>query len=159
MGDKDLLQAQALLSSKTRKAATLEVTLQAMTELFLEAKDPVRKARRTLAKKSEPAPQVETVEPIIPQNSEVKRPKNVRAIPAAIKNRVHLRDQGQCTQNDLNGLRCKERRWLDIHHLIPVSKGGASTLENLVTVCKAHHKMIHSDFLPGTSHLKIRIGS
>ena len=125
-----------------------------MTEIFLEAKDPVRKARRALVKKSEPI-QVESVESI-PQKSEIERRKNVRAIPAAIKNRVHIRDQRQCTQNDLNGLRCKERRWLDIHHLIPVSKGGASTLENLATVCKAHHKMIHTDFLPGASQLMIR---
>ncbi len=33
---------------------------------------------------------------------------------------------------------------VEIHHVTPVSEGGLSTLENLMTLCSAHHRIEHS---------------
>jgi 5-methylcytosine-specific restriction protein A len=41
------------------------------------------------------------------------------------------------------GVRCAQRRWLHYHHIIPKHQGGPDTLENLITLCSAHHKMEH----------------
>ena len=136
-----LLQAQALLCSQSKKSATLEETLEAMTEFYLQKKDPVLKAERA--------------EALIQKSgaSQTEKPKriphmvlpNQRYLPAQIRHGVHLRDQGQCTRVDREGNRCSSRRWLDIHHVIPVWRGGPTTLENLVTLCRAHHQMIHAE--------------
>jgi len=34
-------------------------------------------------------------------------------------------------------------RWCDAHHLQPWSKGGATALNNLVLLCRHHHRTIH----------------
>jgi hypothetical protein len=34
-------------------------------------------------------------------------------------------------------------RWCDIHHLIPWSEGGPTSLDNLVMLCRHHHTLIH----------------
>lgn len=60
-----------------------------------------------------------------------------------IEHEVNLRDQGRCVHVDQAGERCKERRWLEKHHLIPFAEGGEHTKENLVTLCSAHHRMWH----------------
>ncbi|MBT4761274.1 MAG: HNH endonuclease [Bdellovibrionaceae bacterium] len=69
--------------------------------------------------------------------------KNRTAIPARIRNQVYLRDQGCCQFLDSNGEKCKERRWLDYHHKVPVSQGGQHTLENLSLLCRGHHRSLH----------------
>lgn len=34
-------------------------------------------------------------------------------------------------------------RWCDIHHLIPWTEGGPTSLDNLVMLCRHHHTLIH----------------
>ena len=38
----------------------------------------------------------------------------------------------------------------DIHHIIPVSKGGKNIDSNLIAVCPNHHRMIHSKLISET---------
>ena len=38
---------------------------------------------------------------------------------------------------------CKSKENLQVHHIIPRSKGGSDTLNNLITVCSACHNKIH----------------
>jgi hypothetical protein len=74
------------------------------------------------------------------------------SIPAQILHRVNLRDQRRCTfvpsiQHDRDSpntiKRCSSTRWLHIHHIQPVHEGGGNTLENLTTLCEAHHRWVH----------------
>ena len=59
------------------------------------------------------------------------------------KHNVNYRDQGRCGAKNPDGSICNDSRWVDIHHKIPRSEGGLNTIENLVTLCKAHHQMEH----------------
>jgi len=64
--------------------------------------------------------------------------------PAELDHQIQLRDEGRCVEKDEKGNRCTQSRWTDVHHIIPVEHGGKDTLENLVTVCRSHHRMIHA---------------
>jgi len=50
-------------------------------------------------------------------------------IPAAVKSEIWRRDQGRCTA-------CGSKQQLEIDHIIPVSRGGATTTTNLQILCK-----------------------
>jgi 5-methylcytosine-specific restriction endonuclease McrA len=66
-----------------------------------------------------------------------------RFLPAQIKHQVYLSNKGQCSSTDEDGKRCAARRFLDIHHIQPVSQGGSDELENLTLLCSGHHQAIH----------------
>ena len=65
-------------------------------------------------------------------------------IPAQVLHAVNLRDQRRCTYQNRMGRACNQTRWLEYHHLKPVSQGGKNILENLVTLCSGHHRLMHS---------------
>ncbi len=141
-----LKHVQDLVSSQSGKAANLEGTLRAALELYVEKKDPQKKAERAEQKKSlstaaqaltpntEPVPGQVKSDPVI-----VKQ----RFIPAHLEHAVRHRDGGQCTHQSTDGARCSEKRWLDIHHVQPLSEGGVTSLDNLTLVCRGHHQLIH----------------
>jgi 5-methylcytosine-specific restriction protein A len=33
--------------------------------------------------------------------------------------------------------------WCDVHHIVPWARGGATDLDNLILLCRAHHRTIH----------------
>jgi len=74
------------------------------------------------------------------KQTQIKRPHR----PAELDHQIQLRDQGQCAEKDFQGNRCTQTRWLDVHHIIPVEHGGLDTLENLITLCRSHHRMVHA---------------
>lgn len=58
-----------------------------------------------------------------------------------VRDRVLHRDKYQCQK-------CKEEfptDELDIHHVVPKSHGGPSSLENVQTYCKKHHRLLHKE--------------
>lgn len=69
-------------------------------------------------------------------------PGPVRYIPAAVRHAVYMRDEGRCTYTDSHG-RCTSSRWIDMHHVVPRSEGGANTVENLRLLCGSHHRKAH----------------
>jgi hypothetical protein len=69
------------------------------------------------------------------------------AIPAAILNAVRLRDGGRCTYVHSEYGRCRNSRWTQVHHLHGVAQGGQHDLQNLTTLCSAHHRDLHRTVL------------
>lgn len=57
---------------------------------------------------------------------------------------VHMRDGYACTECGWpNGFKVR-RRELHVHHIIPVSRGGDSSLDNLITLCHICHSKVDS---------------
>jgi hypothetical protein len=61
-----------------------------------------------------------------------------RTIPAHIRTALHLRDQG-CRFPGCD----RPPAWTDGHHLIHWSDGGPTELDNLVSLCRPHHRAVH----------------
>ncbi|HEV8246496.1 MAG TPA: HNH endonuclease signature motif containing protein [Polyangiaceae bacterium] len=59
-------------------------------------------------------------------------------IPPALRRSVMRRDRGCCVVPG-----CKHRNFVDVHHLLPRSDGGAHEPDNLVVLCAAHHRALH----------------
>lgn len=56
-------------------------------------------------------------------------PHASRQIPQHVKTAVYQRDQGRCVQ-------CGSDQYLEFDHVIPWSKGGASTIDNIQLLCR-----------------------
>ena len=74
---------------------------------------------------------------------------NPRQIPARLRDQVFARDK-RCTYVGPNGKRCGSVHVLQIDHIKPVARGGASTIDNLRLLC-AHHNRLESERLMGRS--------
>jgi hypothetical protein len=61
-----------------------------------------------------------------------------RTIPAHIRTALHLRDRG-CRFPGCD----RPPAWTDGHHLIHWSDGGPTELDNLVSLCRPHHRRVH----------------
>jgi hypothetical protein len=216
---KKIKRAQDLESQRTSSACDLEVTLEAIVDLYLEKRDPVKKAQRILDKAtSKQAQPIESdvalkqarpnlsnatldktqqilshvtlnktklvlnhatlkeTQPILSHvvlnktEQLAKKPSLRRVterspssrrvaershplstttrrspIPKSIQHQVHKRDAGQCTFIESRGQRCSSQRWTQIHHKIEMQFGGDHSLDNLVTLCFAHHRHVHLD--------------
>jgi 5-methylcytosine-specific restriction endonuclease McrA len=119
----------------------MEDTLEAMVEVFLERKDPLRKAKR--AQKN--AEKKETESPSFPMGLSriIRKQQTGRVSFRSLRNKVFARDGGRCTENNPDGSRCEQTRWLHTHHIKPLSEGGTNDLENLTVLCSGHHRMVH----------------
>ena len=65
-------------------------------------------------------------------------PRAKQSIPPARRRRVLRRDAGRCRVPG-----CRNATYVDVHHLRPRSENGTNDLDNLVTLCGAHHLAIH----------------
>ena len=134
-----LKRAQDILSQKTKSHENYEATLGEVLKEFLDRNDPLKKAERTLAKQ---APKLGPGQ--VQSSIKTQIPFERSPLDAAIKHQVNLRDQSQCAFVHEGGKRCVQRRWLQIHHKIPINHGGQNQLQNLETLCFHHHKIMHS---------------
>jgi hypothetical protein len=62
-----------------------------------------------------------------------------RSVPAEVKRKVWLRDHGQCAFVSLHGRRCRERAFLEFHHVEPYAAGGETTASNISLRCREHN--------------------
>jgi hypothetical protein len=84
----------------------------------------------------------------VDSNTHVGTHRATQAIPPALRRAVIRRDAGRCRVPG-----CRHAVFTDVHHLRPRSEGGANSLENLATLCSAHHRSIHRGelFTEGTA--------
>jgi len=64
--------------------------------------------------------------------------RKTRVIPAAIERAVRARDHDRCTFPG-----CRNRRFLNCHHVEHWSNGGETALDNLMLLCTRHHTLVH----------------
>ncbi len=107
-------RAQDLMSQKLKRAASIEDVLTEAVDLWLLKNDPLQKS--------------------CPEKAASKM---------AVKRKIHHKHHSQCTYVNENGIRCTQRRHLDIHHIVPRSKGGSDAEENLTLFCSGHHRAHH----------------
>lgn len=138
---------QNLVSQAKGCSASLEETLEEMTSLYVKHKDPVEKAKRSVIKNGAVPHSTNTAteSPTTPLNSQVPGPVRIRIpIPAHIAHAVRLRDKNTCQYRAPGkDAPCGSKRWVDLHHIKPVSQGGPNTVENLITLCRTHHQEVH----------------
>ncbi len=134
-----LKKVKDLLAQKRAKVVCTEEALEALVDDYLERHDPIKKAERAKMKIDKREVLAHGNVQRVPGRVDKVRP----SLPAAIKHAVTLRDLRQCTHIDGDGRRCSSSRWLDVHHIIPVARGGTNELKNLTTLCSAHHKLEH----------------
>jgi hypothetical protein len=73
---------------------------------------------------------------------EAKAPRRRgRYVPAAVRREVFARDQGRCTFANEHGERCRETRYLELHHLKAFAHGGENIASNLTLRCAAHNAL------------------
>ena len=123
-----LRRVKELESQRTKSAASWNDVICQMAEVFLKKNDPVQRAQRVSLRTAKPR----------------SMPKPGRKpIAADVKHEVTLRDGHQCTDSGPDGLRCQQRQWLELDHVVPVARGGLNTANNLRTRCAFHHRMRH----------------
>jgi 5-methylcytosine-specific restriction endonuclease McrA len=81
-------------------------------------------------------------------------PRLTHAIPPATRRKVFEQHDHRCAVPH-----CRNRLWLDLHHIRPRHAGGDHGGANLVPLCSAHHRLIHDGTLalavePETRRLK-----
>lgn len=62
-----------------------------------------------------------------------------RHIPATVSRAVWRRDGDQCAFAASSGVRCTERKYLELHHIHPWILGGPATTENISVRCRVHN--------------------
>jgi hypothetical protein len=115
----EIKRAQDLLSQKLGRAATLEDVAKASVNGLLDQIDPLR---RSCPKRR------------------ARKGAGRQQVTITLKREVHHKSDSQCMHVDECGKRCQERRFLHIHHVRPVSEGGANDIGNLIILCAGHHR-------------------
>jgi 5-methylcytosine-specific restriction endonuclease McrA len=82
------------------------------------------------------------------RRAEVKKPqqnprpsKNPGHVPAAVRREVWSRDEGKCTWPLDSGGICGSTLRLEIDHVVPRGRGGASTVDGCRLLCAAHNQL------------------
>jgi 5-methylcytosine-specific restriction endonuclease McrA len=116
----DKLDAARAARSHAQPSATAEAILEEALDLLL-----AREAKRREAATERP--------PATPRDSASDR------IPAHVRREVWGRDEGRCTWPLHDGGRCGSTHRLELDHVVPKARGGASTADNLRLLCGAHN--------------------
>ncbi|MCB0404173.1 MAG: HNH endonuclease [Bdellovibrionales bacterium] len=156
----NLTALQNILSQKRQKAASMGDVVAWSLEVARGKFDPIARAKRSVGRKPETGkkncaqrPQrhanmaaLSSLDPgFCPGRQSTSRRLAPRVpIPAAVKHAVVLRDQLRCTFVAADGTRCRQQRWIHVHHIKEWSRGGRNEIGNLRLLCRTHHALEHS---------------
>ena len=129
--DKNLEILKDLLSQKLKRAATLADVIAWAAKETREKFDPEKKAERFAKRTTLSSRKLAPLQP------------GRHPVPAKVKHEVVLRDGHRCSYRSADGKICGQRKWTDLHHLVPVSEGGLNIANNLQFLCSAHHRLSH----------------
>ncbi|HEY8142496.1 MAG TPA: hypothetical protein VIG06_07495 [Kofleriaceae bacterium] len=115
-----LLRAQALLRHQVPSGDLAEVLDRALDALLDKVEG--KKFGKTAA-------------PRKAKNSRVKR-----TVPRALRREVVARDGARCSFVAGDGRRCEETGFLELDHVVPVSRGGTASVEGVRILCRAHNQ-------------------
>lgn len=159
----NLDRAREVLAHSGQVPSLADIIAKA-TEDLLDKRDPLRKAKRAAAKRAkaegaalgqgeseddpseaairniqeEPAPDLAALGKRAPET--VIR-ENRPAVPAAVRHAVWLRDEGQCTWQNLDGSRCSERMMVEMDHATLMwCRGGRHDVDTLTLRCRRHNR-------------------
>jgi hypothetical protein len=115
-----LLRAQALLRHQVPSGDLAEVLDRALDALLDKVEG--KKFGKTAA-------------PRKAKNSRAKR-----TVPRALRREVVARDGARCSFVAGDGRRCEETGFLELDHVVPVSRGGTASVEGVRILCRAHNQ-------------------
>src|SRR5574341_2402481 len=117
--------------SHSLPGADVEAILEAGLDLLIE-----RAAKRKgIVRKPRKAP------PSTAGSRTAIRPEGERAIPAAVRREVWLRDGGRCQWPTSDGGVCGSTCRVQYDHIVPVARGGKSTVGNIRLACALHNDL------------------
>src|SRR5207249_10341167 len=92
-----------------------------------------------------------------PRTPRGTRSKSPRHIPADVRRQVAERDGHRCAFVSPEGKRCECRHALEYDHIVPIARGGETTIENLRFACRAHNQFAAEQQL-GTAFMAAKRG-
>jgi len=145
-----LEHARSIASHRLSPNASLEDVIEFLANYFTEREDPAKRhARREARKNNEKRERART-------NTSTKVNEDAkRRIPVRVRDQVFVRDKGQCAYVSRDGKRCGSMHVLQIDHINPVARGGASSPDNLRLLC-AYHNRLEAERLMGRSGRRLR---
>jgi hypothetical protein len=63
-----------------------------------------------------------------------------RCVPARVRRAVYRRDAGRCVHAGEDGRPCGSTNRIEFDHIVPVARGGRTTVANLRLLCRAHNR-------------------
>jgi 5-methylcytosine-specific restriction endonuclease McrA len=127
---------QVTITQETRELLKRAQELLGHTRELGEIPDVLNRALKLLVRALENRRFAECDRPNPNRERASQRPRH---IPAHVRREVSRRDGGRCTFVGENGHRCEERTRLEFDHVMPVAKGGTSTVANLRLRCRDHN--------------------
>lgn len=116
-----------MLLSHQMPGATFEQLFEIALDELIERRDPAARQKRR------------EQHPSAAKTSDVKIGK--RYVPAAVRDDVLVRDGFRCTFVGPDARRCTASVCLQVDHINPIARGGASTRDNLRILCAAHNRL------------------
>jgi 5-methylcytosine-specific restriction endonuclease McrA len=140
-------RAQELLGYELRSDDPKEVLRRALRVL-------VGQLEKRIARKPRPCPSRRATAPHRADPAQPSARETERRIPNMVKSAVWQRDKGRCTFVGESGHACESRRRLEFDHIVPVARGGESTVSNVRLRCRAHNQLeaertFGSEFMEG----------
>jgi hypothetical protein len=130
-------RVRSIASHRLPPNAAFEQVFALVMKEYVKREDPQERHERRELKKGDA--------PAAPSKG-----KSPRQIPVRVRDQVFARDRGRCTYVGTNGRRCDASHVLQIDHIKPVARGGASTIDNLRLLC-AYHNRLEAERLVGCS--------